>query len=73
MNINVRCLDHVIPKLPNSIKNMVEVFVNCLYRPPKRLVNNPKPSVMTNNMKEHSNLLLNNVISGIRYKAPLSK
>jgi hypothetical protein len=41
-----------------------------LYGPPKGLVYNPKPLVVTNNMKEHYNLLLNCATFCFRYKAP---
>ena len=53
-----RRLDHFSPKLTNSIENLVEDSTNCLNGPPKRLVNCPKPLVVTNHMEEHCNLLL---------------
>jgi hypothetical protein len=34
------------------------VHVYCLNGPPKGLVHNSKPLVVTNNMQEHDNLLL---------------
>lgn len=53
-----RRLDHFTPKLTNSIQDLVEVSMHCLYGSPKRLVDNSKPLVVTNYMKEHCNLLL---------------
>ena len=35
VNDSARRLDHLIPKLINSIQNVVEVFVHCLNGPPK--------------------------------------
>ena len=35
VNGSARRLDHLIPKLINSIQNVVEVFVHCLNGPPK--------------------------------------
>jgi hypothetical protein len=36
----------------------MKVLVYCLNGPPKGLVHNSKPLVVTNNMQEHGNLLL---------------
>jgi hypothetical protein len=47
-----RKLDHFIPKLTDSIENLVEDSTNCLNEPPKRLVNYLEPLVVTNNMEE---------------------
>ena len=68
-----RRLDHFIPKLTNSIENLVEDSTNCLNGPPKRLVNYPEPLVVTNNMEEHCNLLLNRTPTGFSNKASTSK
>ena len=35
VNGNARRLDHFIPKFTNSIQDMMEVPVDCLYGPPK--------------------------------------
>jgi hypothetical protein len=64
---------HFIPKFTNSIQHLVKVTMYYLYGPPKGLVYNPKPLVVTNNMKEHCNLLLNCATFCFRYKAPMSK
>ena len=58
VNGSARRLDHLIPKLTNSIQNLVEVSVHCLNGPPKRLVDNSKSLVVTNHMEEHCNLFL---------------
>ena len=58
VNGSARTLDHLIPKLINSIQNVVEVFVHCLNGPPKRLVDNSKSLIVTNHREEHCNLLL---------------
>jgi hypothetical protein len=47
-----RRLDHFIPKLTNSIENLVEDSTNYLNESPKRLVNYLEPLVVTNNMEE---------------------
>jgi hypothetical protein len=54
-----RGLDHLRPKLTNSKKNLVEVSVNCLSGPSKRMVHYPKSLIVPNNMKEHCNLFVN--------------
>ena len=64
VNGSARRLDHLIPKLTNSIQNLVEVSVHCLNGPPKRLVDNSKYLVVTNHMEEHCNLLLNRTPTG---------
>ena len=58
VNGSARRLDHLIPKLTNSIQNLVEVSVHCLNGPPKRLVDNSKSLVVTNHMEGHCNLFL---------------
>ena len=68
-----RRLDHFSPKLTNSIENLVEDSTNCLNGPPKRLVNYPEPLVVTNNMEEHYNLLLNRTPTGFSNKTSTSK
>jgi len=55
---SARCLDHFIPKLTNSIQNLVEVFVHCLNGPPKGMVDNSEPLVVPYNVQEHGYLLL---------------
>jgi hypothetical protein len=66
-----RRLDHLRPKLTNSKQNLVEVSVNCLNGPPKRLVHHPKSLIVPNNMKEH--LFLNTNTSIVMQKPPGSK
>jgi hypothetical protein len=68
-----RRLDHVIPKLTNSIENLVDDSTNCLNGPPKRLVNYLEPLVVTNNMEERYNLLLDRTPTGFSNKASTSK
>jgi hypothetical protein len=53
-----RWLDHFIPKLTNSIQNLMEVLVYYLDGPPKGLVDNSKPLVVAYNIQEHGYLLL---------------
>jgi hypothetical protein len=50
---------------------LVEVSVNCLNGPPKRLVHHPKSLIVPNNMKEH--LFLNTNTSIVMQKPPGSK
>ena len=66
-------LNHFTSKLTNSIQNLVKVPMDSLNGSPKGLVNYPKPLVVSNNMKEHCNLLLNCAPSLFRYKSPISK
>ena len=68
-----RRFDHFIPKFTNSIQHLVEEPMDYLYGPYKGLVHKPKPLVVTYNMKEHCNLLLNCASFCFRYKAPMSK
>ena len=68
-----RRLDHFIPKLTNSIENLVEDSTNYLNKSPKRLVNYPEPLVVTNNMEEHYNLLLNITPTGFSNKTSTTK
>ena len=58
VNGSARRLDHLIPKLTNSIQKLVEVSMHYLNGPPKRLMDNSKSLVVTNHMEEHCNLLL---------------
>jgi hypothetical protein len=58
VNDSARRLDQLIPKLTNSIQNLMEVSMHCLNGPPKRPVDNSKSLVVTNHMEEHCNLLL---------------
>lgn len=46
---------------------------NCLYRPPKALVDDPKPLVMANYMEKHENLFLHTSIDAILNQTPLPK
>jgi hypothetical protein len=50
-------LDHLLPKIPNCIKDLVEIATYSLYGSSKGVVHNSKPLVMADNMKKHSNLL----------------
>jgi len=68
-----RRLDHSITKLTNSIENLVEDSTNCLNGPSKRLVNYLEPLVVTNNIEEHCNLLLNKTPTSFSNKASTSK
>jgi hypothetical protein len=68
-----RRLDHFIPKLINSIENLVEDSTNYLNGPPKRPVNYPEPLVVTNNMEKHCNMLLNRTPTSFSNKASTSK
>ena len=68
-----RRLDHFISKLTNSIENLVEDSTNCLNGPPKRLVNYPESLIVTNNMEEYCNLLLNRTPTDFSNKASTSK
>jgi hypothetical protein len=65
--------DHFTPKLTNSIKYLVEHSAHCLKGPPKALMNYPEPLIMTHNMKEHGNLLLNRATTSFFDKASSSK
>jgi hypothetical protein len=58
VNGSARRLDHLIPKLTNSIQNLMKLSMHSLNGPPKRLVDNFKSLVVTNHMKEYCNLLL---------------
>lgn len=51
------CLDHLSSDLPDSIQDLLEMPGNCLIGSPEGYVNNPEPLIMTDDMKEHDNLL----------------
>jgi hypothetical protein len=54
-----RCLDHLMSKLTNSIKNLMEMPMDYFNGPPKCMVYYPEPLVVTYYHEEHGNLLLN--------------
>jgi hypothetical protein len=58
VSASARCLDDFIPKFTNSIQNLMKVLVYYLNGPPKGMVHNSKPLVVTDNMQKHGNLLL---------------
>ena len=53
-----RRFDYFIPKPTHNIENLVEDS-DCLNTPFKRLVDYLEPLIVTNNIEEHCNLLLN--------------
>jgi hypothetical protein len=58
VSATARCLNDFIPKLTNSIQDLMKVLVYCLNGSPKGMVHNSKPLVVANYMEEHGNFLL---------------
>jgi hypothetical protein len=66
-------LDHLLPKFPNCIKDLVEIARYSLYGSSKGVVYNSEPLVMTDNMKKHSNLLFHIGVDTIPQQSSLRK
>jgi hypothetical protein len=62
-----------LPKLPNCIKDLVEIARDSLYGSSKRVVHNSEPLVMADNMKKHSNLLFHTGVDSILQQPSLPK
>jgi hypothetical protein len=54
-----------LPKLPNCIKDLVEIARYSLYGSSKGVVHNSEPLVMADNMKKHSNFLFHRGMDAI--------
>jgi hypothetical protein len=66
-------LDHLLPKLPKYIKDLVEIALYSLCRSPKYVVHNSEPMVKADNMKKHSNLLFHTGVDVIQQQSSLPK
>jgi hypothetical protein len=66
-------LYHLLPKLPNCIKDLVEIARYSLHGSSKGVVHKSEPLVMADNMKKHSNLIFHTCVDAILQQSSLPK
>jgi hypothetical protein len=65
--------DHFLPKLPNCIKDLVEIARYSLYGSSKGVVHNSEPLVMDDNMNKYNNLLFHTGVDAILQQSSIPK